>query len=147
MEELVSILTELLTVFFLSSNLSWVKEKSCFITRLTWSTMDSRRNNQLFNLDCKVGSMKVAMYTGHCVMGRKENAAVPFKPLVKKFFVYWEGESYYPLSLSMPISCKFWFRIFGSPFFVSLTDLSSINIKAIQTYIIGLCNVSLRITA
>ena len=122
--------------FFLDANLSWVNEESCSTARLTWPLMDRRCTNQLLGLDCDFISTTVAMLTGYCVMGRHgESMQLSFSDFCCGCRSAEEEETVIHFFCQCPSLAGCRNRLFGSPFLVSLTELSSIDIKDIASLI------------
>lgn len=122
--------------FFLDANLSWVNEESCSTARLTWPLMDRRRTNQLLGLGRGIISITVAMLTGHCVMGRHaERMRLPFNDFCRGCRSAEEEETVIHFLCQCPSLARCRYRLFGSPFLVSLTELSSIDVKDIASFI------------
>ena len=77
-----------------------------------------------------------AMLTGHCVMGSyAESIQLPFNDFCQEYRSAEEEETILQFHWQCPSLgwCKY--RLFGSPFLVSLVELSSFNIKYIASFI------------
>ena len=119
--------------FFRYANLSWVNEESCFSARRTWPLMDRKCTHQLLELNRDIIPTTVAMLTGHCVMVR--NAEIMQLP----FNDFWRGCRSAKKGLLLltvihffchcPTLARCRNRLLGFPFLVSLTELSSADMK------------------
>ena len=97
--------------YFRDANLSWVNEESFTTARLTWPLMDRRNTNQLLRLGRDWSSLR---YGRH-----EQTMRLPFND-------FYHG---------CPSLARCRYMLFGSPFLVSLTELSFIDIKDIASFI------------
>ena len=117
--------------FFRDVNLNSVNEESCSIARFTWSLMDKRRTNQLLGLSRDVILTTVAVLTGHCVMRRHaERMRIAFNDFCRECRSTEKEETVVHFLYQCPSLARHKYRLFGSSFLVSLTELSSLDIKA-----------------
>ena len=116
--------------FFRDANQSWANKESCCTARLAWSLMDRRHTNQLFGLGRDVISITMAVFTGHWVMGKlTERTRLPINDFCRRCRSAKEEETV------IHFLCLLLCKLFGSPFLISLTDLSSIDVKDIPSFI------------
>ena len=98
--------------------------------------MDKRRTNQLLGLRRNVISATVALLTGHCVMGRHaERMGLTFNDFYSGFRSLEEEETVVHFLCQCPFLARHKYRLFGSSFLISLTELSPIDINDIPSYI------------
>ena len=103
--------------------------RRCCLVDCCEQTMQCRTSwqgtNQLLGSD--VISTTVVVLTGHCVMGRHaERVRLSFNE---------EEEIIIHFLCQCPFHARCWYRLFDSPFLVSLAELPSIDIKDIASYI------------
>ena len=105
--------------FFRDTNLSSINEESCSTTR-------RRRTNQLLGLGSDVIWTTEAVFTGHYVVGRHaERMRLPFNNFCRGYRSAEEEETVIQFLCQCPSLATCRYRLFGSPFLVSLTELSS----------------------
>ena len=122
--------------FFQNANLSWVNIESASTARLTWPLMGRKRTNQLLGLGRDIISTTVAMFTGHCVMGRLAGRiGLLFNGFCRECRSVAEEQTVIYFLCQCPSLARCRYTLFDSLFLVSLKELSSIHIKDIATYI------------
>ena len=123
--------------FFRNANLYWVNLVLLHRqTHLPLLLMDRRRTNQLLGLDCDIISITVAMLTGPCVMGRHgERMQLPFNDFCHSCRSAKKEKIVIHFYSQCPSLARCRNRLFGSLFLVSLTELSSVDIKDIASFI------------
>ena len=102
--------------------------------RLTWTSMVRRRANQLRGLDRNIISITVGMSTGHCVMGRyAKRMKFTFNEFCSGYRPFEEEKTIIYFLCQRPFVARCRYRLFGSPILVSITELSSIDVKNIAS--------------
>ena len=98
--------------------------------------MDRRRINQLLGLGRDVISTTVAVLTGHCIIERHaKRKRLAFNNFCRGSKFAEVEETVMHFLFQFPSLSRRRYSLFGSPFIVSLTELSSIDIKGIASYI------------
>ena len=110
--------------FFREANLFCVKEESCSNARLTWPPMDKKPTNRVLGLGRGISPINVAVLTGHCAMERHDFCRGCRSAEEEETVIHF---------LCPPLAtCRY--RLFGSTILVSLTELSSIDVKYIAGF-------------
>ena len=116
--------------FFQDANLFLIKEESCSTARLTWRSMGRKRTNELLGLGRNTILITVAMLTCHFVMGRHaEEMRIPFNDCCLVCRPAEKEDTVINFLCQCPSLARCKYRLFGSPTLVSLTELSSIDVK------------------